>query len=240
VKTITVDIGNTRSKYVVWSNEGLMLEHGSDVLMVDLLARFPDSKMVVSCVGKRDEVVPVEAKFLEVGGRFPFEIVIEQPHTLGVDRLAGMLGAFHKFSESDLLVIDLGSCVTYDYLYLEGDHGLPIYAGGAISPGLRFRYVVMSEHTAALPYLGDEVSIFLHVVNDVEKNTVTAMHSGVLLGFLDEVSGRVDRFFKEYQDGLVVFTGGDAELIHEKLGNRWKSKIFVEPWLVHYGLYHAL
>lgn len=240
MNTITVDIGNTRSKYVIWNSQGAIIENGSDVLMVDLLHRFPGSKMSVACVGKLKEEVPLGAEFISVKGAFPFEICIEQPETLGVDRLAGMLGAFHKFAGSDLLVIDLGSCVTYDYLILKGNHGLPNYLGGAISPGLRFRYLVMSEHTAALPFLGDGVADFFHAVNDIEKNTVTAMHSGVINGLLDEIQGRLNRFFKDYQDGLVVFTGGDAELIHEKLGNRWKSRIFVEPWLVHYGLYNAI
>lgn len=240
MNTITVDIGNTRSKYVVWNSEGEILETGSEVLMFDLFQKFPGSQMSVSCVGKLDEWVPDDAHFISVSGDFPFGIEIDQPETLGTDRLAGILGAFKRFPGQDLLVIDLGSCITYDYL-LDGEPRKR-YVGGAISPGLRFRYLSMSEHTAALPYLGDTSGEYLKDsdLGDIEKNTSTAMHSGVILGFLDEISNRIERFLEGNERALVVFTGGDAELVHEKLGNRWKSKIFVEPWLVHYGLYHAL
>lgn len=240
MNTITVDIGNTRSKFVVWNSEGEILETGSNELMFNLMQKFPGSKMSVSCVGKLDEWVPDDARFISVSGDFPFDIEIDQPETLGTDRLAGMLGAIKRFPGHELLVIDLGSCITYDYL-LDGESRMR-YAGGAISPGLRFRYLSMSEHTAALPYLGDASGDYLKGSDsdDIEKNTSTAMHSGVILGFLDEISNRIERFLKGNERALVVFTGGDAELVHEKLGNRWKSKIFVEPWLVHYGLYHAL
>lgn len=224
---------------------------------------------------------PVEIKSLM--NQLPFVVDIQFPETLGSDRLAGVMGCMFLLDKGlesetrvesiendtqveslrsqtvvDFLMIDAGTCVTYDYFLAQSK----AYVGGAISPGLKLRYKAMADYTDALPMLSvpaervDEVrstiaedrntiaedrnsdskdeSIEMEL-KDIGRHTVEAMDSGVLVGFVDEISCRIDRFKEKFVDSQVFLTGGDSDF----LGKRLKSGIFVEPMLLHYGLFYA-
>ena len=82
---------------------------------------------------------------LSHNSKLPFKIEYETPETLGTDRIAGVAGAFNLFPQSELLVIDAGTAITYDFLS-EG-----IYRGGNISPGLNMRFRALNKFTGKLP-----------------------------------------------------------------------------------------
>jgi len=223
----TLDIGNTRSKWVLFSKEGKIQDSGITSDVNNWIQKHLDFEVWVSCVGKLPELGPYH-RLLTLENLDGIDIGIENPQTLGVDRIAGILGALSRFNKANMLIIDAGSCITYDYLINQKN-----YEGGAISPGLNLRFKSMNDYTFALPLI-DSKSLSSEI-SHIEKNTKTAMQSGVFCGVIDEIDTRIRRFCDKFNDAIVILTGGDAEL----LGNQLKTNIFVEPYLIHYGLFHA-
>jgi pantothenate kinase type III len=298
MSVLTIDIGNTRGKFAVISQEGILLSFGylkvlesglgevKQICEQSLKSADPIHSIVYSTVKKDnfdwkfwdlENYYPVELKSLML--KFPFQVDIDQPQTLGSDRLAGVLGCMYfldQFNSNELnnledrlsdirnsnsdnfleitqvenyrtswqklnsarnfMMIDAGTCITYDYVSCDGGNFMSVYYGGAISPGLRLRFKSMSDYTDALPMIEVPNNIIEGGdFGDIGKHTVEAMNSGVVMGFLDEISGRIDRFKEKFVDSQVFLTGGDADF----LGKRLKSGIFVEPMLLHYGLFYA-
>jgi len=223
----TLDIGNTRSKWVLFSKEGNIQDSGITSDVNNWIQKHLDFEVWVSCVGKLPELGPYH-RLLTLENLDGINIGIENPQTLGVDRIAGILGALSRFNKANMLIIDAGSCITYDYLINQKN-----YEGGAISPGLNLRFKSMNDYTFALPLI-DSKSLSSEI-SHIEKNTKTAIQSGVFCGVIDEIDTRIKRFCDKFNDAIVILTGGDAEL----LGNQLKTNIFVEPYLIHYGLFHA-
>lgn len=151
---------------------------------------------------------------------FPFTINYKTPETLGVDRVIACAGAFEG---DDLLLIDFGSCITYDYV-VEGK-----YLGGTISPGIQLRMKSMHDYTDNLP----EVEVPKALVDIIGDSTQSCMESGVMNGVLMEVEGFISSIKKKYPKINVYLTGGDANIFADGL----KSSIFVRPNIVLEGLY---
>lgn len=223
----TLDIGNTRSKWVLFSEKGEIVETGITSNVDSWIQEHLDYQVWISCVGKLPKIGPYH-RLISLQNLNGIEVGIESPDTLGVDRIAGILGALSRFQKRNMLIVDAGSCITYDYI-IEANK----YVGGAISPGINFRFRSMNEYTVALPLI-DSTSIESGI-SHIEKNTKTAIQSGVFRGVIDEIDARITKFCEKFNDAIVILTGGDAEL----LGNQLKTNIFVEPFLIHYGLFHA-
>ncbi|MEO9952804.1 type III pantothenate kinase [Nonlabens sp.] len=148
-----------------------------------------------------------------------------QSLTLGNDRVALVAGALSITSKnSALLVIDAGTCVTYDYVDQKQN-----YYGGAISPGLRLRYESLHNFTANLPLLHSE-----HVVNITGNTTQTSIHSGVVNGLSQEIKGVIKQYKKSNKNLEVFITGGDSELLIKQLKNRF----FATPFLMLHGIHY--
>jgi type III pantothenate kinase len=125
-----------------------------------------------------------------------------------------------------LLAIDLGTCITYDFL-----NGKGAYMGGAISPGLQMRAKAMAAHTANLPLV--EISPDVNLLGD---STVSCMQSGIYHGVMAEMSGIIQKYSQNHDDLKVFICGGDAKYF-ERLS---KDHIFVIPNLVLHGLNRIL
>jgi|AntDeeMinimDraft_4_1070355.scaffolds.fasta_scaffold06166_1 type III pantothenate kinase len=160
--------------------------------------------------------------------KLPFENLYETPETLGADRLALAASAQHFFPKENVLVIDAGTCITYDFI----ENG-KTYHGGAISPGLKMRYRSMSHFTQKLPLLKPSAHKNLEIIG---KNTETNLHSGVLWGTSLEIDGYINRLKTQYKKLNVVLTGGDAKL----LVNRLKNSIFAPSHFLENGLNQIL
>jgi len=223
----TLDIGNTRTKWVLFSKTGEIIDSGITSHADSWIQEHLDYQVWISCVGRLPETGPYH-RLISLQNLNTVEVGIERPETLGVDRIAGILGALSKFQKRNMLIVDAGSCITYDYIIDSNK-----YIGGAISPGINFRFRSMNEYTAALPLI-DSTTIGSEI-SHIEKNTKNALQSGVFRGVVDEIDARINQFCKKFNDAIVILTGGDAEL----LGNQLKTNIFVEPFLIHYGLFHA-
>jgi type III pantothenate kinase len=152
----------------------------------------------------------------------PIINLYQSPSTLGSDRLAGVVGASAVFPNTDCLVIDLGTCATYDFI----SHSREYY-GGSISPGLGMRLKAMNTFTAKLPLV--EAS---QDANLVGTDTISAINSGAVLGLLYEIEGFIAEYSKKYPQLKVLICGGNASFFESKI----KAPIFVLPELVLIGL----
>jgi type III pantothenate kinase len=144
------------------------------------------------------------------------------PETLGKDRLAGVIGARHLMPESDILVIDAGTAITYDLIT-----SLGAYLGGGISPGISVRYKALHTFTGRLPLLDyyDDAQL-------IGDDTSTSIHSGVLNGAVAEMDGIIHKYQLLYPGLKIILTGGD----HNYFDKRLKIKTFAAPNLVLEGL----
>ena len=148
------------------------------------------------------------------------------PETLGLDRIAAVVGAVMQCPDKAVLIVDAGTCVTYDLLTADGT-----FAGGNIAPGIRLRLRAMHEHTGKLPLIDDAGE-----TPEIGFSTETAMRAGAVLGVAYEIEGYIARLNKVYPDLFVFLTGGDAL----KLAAKIKSRIFVDENLVLTGLNRIL
>lgn len=210
---LIIDAGNTQVKLAVFCRG--RLEEVSSVDIVDFKARLqktieghPGIKWAIVSdvgglsIGQRQMVsLYCEVHVLSPSSKVPFKNSYASPQTLGVDRLALATAAYMEYSNTNVLVIDVGSCITYDFL---NDYGE--YLGGAISPGLNMRYRAMHQQTAKLPALEK-----MEVIDFIGNTTANCMHSGVVNGTVQEIFGCIEQYRKRFKDLTVILTGGDSQ-----------------------------
>jgi type III pantothenate kinase len=157
----------------------------------------------------------IDLLLLDQNTKVPFKNLYSTPETLGVDRIALAAGAATKYPGEPVLVIDAGTCITYDYINANQQ-----YEGGSISPGFAMRYQAVHQFTANLPLLSPENEIPTH-----GKSTANALHKGILSGVTYEIDGVIGEYKSKNENLTVVLTGGDAKF----LANNIKSSIFATP-----------
>ncbi len=152
----------------------------------------------------------------------PVQNLYESPQSLGKDRLAGVIGAYSLNPKNDILVIDAGTALTFDFINAEAQ-----YLGGTISPGLDMRFKALHSFTKKLPLLNKEGKTQL-----LGKTTEEAIRSGVVNGILSEIESYMDKLTQSYPKLLVFLTGGNCFFFESKL----KNSIFANQNLVLIGL----
>ncbi|MDO1501536.1 type III pantothenate kinase [Winogradskyella maritima] len=221
---LIIDVGNTLVKCAVFQDSEIV-EHVSFKLsrfvseLKSLRKAFPAiEKAIISSVGRLNErqlhVLRQHFKLLQLNSdtKLPFKNLYATPKTLGVDRLALVSASVKFYPDKNVLIIDAGTCVTYDFITSENH-----YLGGAISPGLRLRYKVLNNLTANLPLLDTKAPEHF-----IGNSTNEAIHSGVVNGLSREIDGVINDYGAKYPDLTVILTGGDAKL----LSNQLKNSIF--------------
>jgi type III pantothenate kinase len=143
-----------------------------------------------------------------------------------MDRIAAIAGAKLLFKGRDILVIDAGTCVTYDLVNQDG-----LYLGGAISPGLQMRLTAMHKLTAKLPVV--DIDEHVDLIGDSTKK---CMQSGALHGLVAEINGTIESYQARFEDLIVVLTGGDTNLLAPLV----KSGIFARQNFLLEGLHDIL
>jgi len=141
---------------------------------------------------------------------------------LGVDRIALVANAVEKFYKKNVLIIDAGTCITYDFVNDSQE-----YLGGAISLGIEMRYKALNNYTSKLPLLEKNIP-----ENFIGKTTDENIHSGVNNGVLNEINGVIEQYERENSVLTIVLTGGDTYFLAKQL----KSSIFANPNFVLEGL----
>jgi type III pantothenate kinase len=231
---LVVDIGNTRIKTASFESSFLKEKHSfKDIgeLKKYLVGKKFDNALASSVSTDTSVVLPllpVDGKKLQLTTSlgFPIRIAYDTPDTLGVDRIAAACGAYQLFPGEDCLVIDMGTCITYDFLSSQG-----VYEGGAIAPGVKMRFAAMHHFTARLPMIEPGTNPPL-----TGKSTAVSMQSGVINGVLGEINGFISRYQSQAGQVRTVACGGDLTLFENSL----KPSIFVAPDLVLIGLNRIL
>ncbi|MEK9750915.1 MAG: type III pantothenate kinase [Flavobacteriaceae bacterium] len=235
---LVIDIGNTRSKVAVFASKNCLEVKAYDShSLVDgvrgILSEFKlIDRAIVSTVGDEPEgLVEVldslkEVVWVDEHTQLMFENDYQSKETLGADRKALMAAAYRNHPGKNVLVIDLGSCITYDLL-----EGGERYVGGAISPGWRMRVEAMHEFTSKLPSL--QPSEPMTVLGDT---TTSCMQIGAYNGVVGELQELIKAYRKRFEDLTVILTGGDAEIF----GKRLKNCIFAHSNFLLEGLHELL
>ncbi|MBI2845698.1 MAG: type III pantothenate kinase [Chloroflexi bacterium] len=244
---LVIDIGNTNivlgiyrevKLLVSWrlSTDAEKMADEYSVLLRDLFSSAGlDTRAIkgcaISCV-----VPPLLRPFLEVvnkqfgvkplvvgpGVRTGVRIFTDNPREVGADRITNAVAAA-KLHGLPALVIDFGTATTFDVVSKEGD-----YLGGAIAPGVGIAAESLWRRAAQLPRI--ELAFPPAAIG---KNTIQAMQSGVLLGYVSLVEGMVERISQELgEKPVVIATGGLASMVAEKT----KAIQRVEPELTLEGL----
>lgn len=234
---LILDLGNTLHKYAIYDSGELIRLGSEPVLSVEAVSHLTDlyavQESIVSSVDHHnaalEEYLDAHTTLFRFTHTTPLPIMnlYGTPATLGRDRLAGIVGAFHAFPEQHVLVIDAGTCIKYDFLDASG-----AYYGGAIAPGIHMRLRAMHNFTARLPFIEAERYPTLMDVPLTGNSTVDSMRSGALNGALFEVEGAIGAYTERYPGLAVVLTGGDAGFFELHM----KSRIFARPNLVLEGL----
>lgn len=226
---LALDAGNSFIKVGLFNKETLIkhtqLKHGESLLRFLTLEEIGRIATIISCsVIKHLNIKDLPAvKTIHINHHsvFPFKLQYKTPETLGIDRVVACCSLWNN--RTDLLVIDAGSCITYDLV--TGDSG---YIGGAISPGLKMRFKAMNNFTDKLPFVSqiDEHPALIGMT------TKDCLKSGVIHGIVNEIEGFICSFKDKYPNINVFLTGGDAIFLCTAL----KSVIFADQNLVLKGL----
>jgi len=231
---LTIDIGNTRVKTGLFVNDKLVKSNAYNSFNLNTLRSiFKDNPEIDSSILCSVKEYPVALKkFLSSNSRFleltyktpvPVKVAYKTPQTLGMDRLAAVCGAYSINKGSNILVINAGTCITFDFMDNKG-----IYKGGSISPGLDMRYKALHTFTGGLPLILPDVK-FKKLIG---TNTSESIKSGVQMGIINEIDGIIDEYQSKYKDLTIILTGGTMPWLLKSL----KSKIKAEPFLVLTGL----
>ena len=235
---LIIDVGNSLVKLAVFQEEALLFKKavGLDVLVkhIDILRKehIGINNAIMASVGKLKEkdIHYIKKHFntlvLDATTPLPFNNLYKTPHTLGVDRMALVSASVKQFPNKNVLIIDAGTCVTYDFIDAENN-----YLGGAISPGIDMRYKALHNLTANLPLLEKEVPEGL-----IGATTKASMHSGIVNGVLKEIDGIIGDYKQEYSFLTVILTGGDANFLSKQL----KNTIFANSNFLLEGLNYIL
>ena len=218
---LTIDVGNTRIKAAVFEQNTLVelfifIKKGLLTETNYILNKFPKIKnLVVASVGNVEKELfwsiknRVEIHFITRESKFPFTNLYSTPTTLGIDRMVLATGAVLRFPNQNRLVIDAGTCITYDFVD-ENDN----YLGGAISPGVRLRYESLHQQTAKLPLLTKN-----YPESFIGNSTQESIHSGIVNGVVLEIDGFIELYKTRYAKFIIILTGGDAEFLAMQLKN---------------------
>ena len=235
---LVIDQGNTTIKVALFSGEGIpdrieQIPRLSRTYIDKLLSAYPISSCIYSSVAHTatDMMAYLQSQishFYYFTPDTPLPVIIDyrSPKTLGSDRIAAVIGARAEAPDRDILVIDAGTCITYDMITATGH-----FLGGNIAPGIKMRLRSMNKFTEKLPVVEKNGDTPL-----LGYDTETAMRSGAILGACYEIEGYISSLRQEYPELLIFLTGGDAFLLADKL----KTSIFVDDCIVLKGLNRIL
>ncbi|MCK8521192.1 type III pantothenate kinase [Aquimarina sp. D1M17] len=235
---LVIDVGNTFIKIGVFDQSKIIYKKNTDaqsfIQEIDAVGKnfSAINNAIISSVGNlnEDAIIHLKKSFKTVVVdhhlEMPFKNLYKTPHTLGIDRLALVAAAVHQFPQKDVLVIDAGTCITYEFKNHKEE-----YLGGAIAPGIRLRYHSLNNYTAKLPLLEPKIP-----ENHIGNTTNEAIHSGVVQGILYEIEGVIEEYCNIYPHLTVILTGGDAHFLSKRL----KNSIFATSNFLLEGLNYIL
>jgi len=231
-RNIAVDLGNTQAKVGVFE-DGVLVDMKSGIpfhLLDSTIADFQPVHVIISSVKQKVEQlaerIDAQVIILDHNTSVPIVNKYATPETLGKDRLAAVIGAFSLGENTNTLVIDVGTCITYDVLNDRNE-----FLGGSISPGIELKFKALHNFTANLP-LVEEVG-----EPDLIGNTT---HKAIMSGVINGTAAEIDEIIRMYKHKFphlrIVICGGGALELKKSI----KSEIEFIPELVLLGLNRIL
>jgi type III pantothenate kinase len=156
----------------------------------------------------------------------PVKNLYKTPSSLGKDRIALAVGGAMIYKNKNILIIDVGTCITYDFVNDKNE-----YLGGGISPGIDMRLKSLHQFTAKLP-LVEKKEMYSLIGNDTHSSIL----SGVLNGATEEVKGIIQLYQQQFNELNVILTGGDYIYFATLL----KNTIFADQYFLLKGLNQIL
>jgi type III pantothenate kinase len=235
---LVLDIGNSRAKISVFNRGDVIftipLEEITPENIQMLKEEHPSLNQAILSTTR--DVSPDLKKYLtsnfdtfielDAETPLPIENLYQTKETLGKDRIAAVTGAFDLYPNTNVLVIDAGTAITFDIINDKGQ-----YLGGNISPGLEMRYKALHHFTGRLPLI--EKNDFENLYG---RTTEEAIRAGVQHGIVFETDKAIETFKEFYKNLKVIITGGDAIFFDKKL----KNSFFVHFNLTALGLNRIL
>lgn len=228
IMNLAIDIGNSSIKIGVFDNHQLQ-EVVADVAydrIPALVEGYKPDRVVISSVNQNAnqlvDTLESDVLVLEPETPLPISISYKTPETLGKDRIAAAVGAHELFPSSDCLVIDIGTCITYEIVDAIGT-----YHGGGISPGVDMKFKALHTFTANLPLVQKSNNVML-----IGDTTESAIQSGVILGTVAEIEEIIRMYKDKFSPLRIIMCGGGARYFESRI----KTTIDVHPELVLIGL----
>jgi type III pantothenate kinase len=235
---LVIDIGNSSAKLALFYNQSIVKTYSFREFGPQQIEEFLEGEKINTSILStvRPGVEELEtylshiSSYLRFSARLEMPVTVhyKTPDTLGLDRLAAVIGASSVFKSSDCLVIDSGTCITYDFVDKDRN-----YYGGSISPGINMRYKAMHSFTGKLPLVGFNPGF-------QEKNgfdTQSSMQSGVQNGVIYEAIGFIEAYSRQYPDLTIALCGGDFNFFDTQLKNSiFAQNVKTIPDLVLIGL----
>lgn len=235
---LIIDVGNTLIKLAVFENNSLISKvNSTQKEFENNFQKITDeykniSDVIISSVGNfsEKEILFIQKKYQTIilthQTKIPFINKYKTPETLGVDRIALVSSAAIQYPKKNVLVIDVGSCITCDFLNSKNE-----YLGGSISPGIDLRYQALHNYTDKLPLLKPK-----SFNNFLGNTTKSSMHIGVIQGVVNEIDGFIAVYKLKHKELTVILTGGGAHYLVDSL----KNDIFANSNFLLEGLNYIL
>jgi len=235
---LIIDIGNSLTKIALFKNKKVVFLKQYSSININVLEKLimghnDIQQGIISNVGAEDDNIIgflnqhlTNFVILDEKTPLPIENLYETKSTLGKDRIAAATGGHYLFPGKNVLVIDAGTALTYEFINSKGQ-----YLGGGISPGLKMRFNSLHENTIRLPLVEPEKEFSFPA-----KTTKNAIISGVQSGIIYEIDGIINELIEQFKVLKIVITGGDSIFFERKL----KNSIFVDSKLVLKGLNQIL
>lgn len=216
---LVLDVGNSLLKIALFEKSELIqkfkFSENYKRNIEDLMLNYKVTHSIISNVGRIDDsiinILKESTNLLLVSNqlKIPFKNLYKSKNTLGQDRLALVSAAAFNFPNENVLIVDVGSCITYDFKNNNNE-----YLGGGISPGISMRFKSLNTFTSNLPLI-DFDSIYQLIGNNT-KNSIT---SGVVNGTISEINGIIQQYREEFKNIRIILTGGDSNFLLKRIKN---------------------
>lgn len=218
---LVIDIGNTRTKVALFEKDEIIVRFQTDTLskndIYSLTEDYPFIECAIVSTVRNDAKELLEflkniiAFVVELDHKTVLPIVnkYETPETLGKDRLAAAIGANKTFPNHNILIIDAGTAITYDFVNENNE-----YTGGFITPGLNMRYKALHHFTEKLPLLQPSKPF-----DFIGNNTSNSITGGIQYGIEGEIQRMIAYFSPIKGELKIILTGGDIKYFEKLLKN---------------------
>jgi len=233
---LVVDIGNSSLKVAIFDKKLMtskfIYTNQSLNIFSDLFKNNIIDNCLISNVSTIDKNI---LDFLKINSNLfsinesinlPFINLYKTKNTLGHDRIALVSAAAIDFPDQNTLIIDTGTCITYDFKNSENE-----YLGGGISPGIQMRFKSLNSQTSKLPL--STINLDYKLIGD---DTNSSINSGVVHGVISEINGIINQYQERFKNIKIILTGGDSNFLLKKI----KNTIFADQNFLLKGLNYLL